>query len=728
MADSIGELFVDVVARTGDFEQTLTSGVDDAMGDVRSSVQDAFSEVREVASDSLDDVGGAAQSAGSDVSEAMDEASSDAQESLDSIDGTGFTDRLMDNIGKVSLGFAGIGAASEGFARKQNETNRVLGRVSIATGIADDALSDLIEGLVDNTFSAADAAEAMERLVRSGIETEDEFEKILPVMDTFSDATGLDMVKSIDTFDKVLSALGIPMTEAEDHMDALGFIAARTEVDLNQLGALMRRESGTLREYGLSTDDIAAAMMALDAEGVKGPRAVMEFQRALAEGEGDIAAFEEALGLSAGQLDHQRERLADGAGMIDAFADSNNELRTPMEKLAVTIENQMFRFRGLSDIAGIAAAPIAAIGPAMMGVNATTQVLGKAMPMLGKALAGAGKAFLGLGKIILANPIFLIGALLIGVAALIWKFRDEIIDALVGAWEWIQEKVGALVDWFRTAIPEAIGAVVDWVKDNWPLILAIITGPIGLAVKFIVDNWDKIKETVANAVAAVRNTIRRVFDAIRDFIRTSINRVRDFVVDGFNTLRDRATNAVQSLRDSVRNALNSVVDFVRDLPGRVLRGLGNLGRLLFDKGRDMITGLLDGAKSLLKNIGKFFLDAVPSFIRKPFERALGISSPSKVFADLGRDTLEGYRRGLQDEFRDVERMLGAMGTDIPIAVRAEALSAPSLQNAGLSESVGRPGGSGTVVNVTVNNPTPEAASTSINREMRKLTFAGVFDE
>ena len=702
MADSIGELFVDVVARTGDFEQTLTSGVDDAMGDVRSSVQDAFSEVRDVASDALDDVGSAAQSAGSDVSEAMDEASSDAQESLDSIDGTGFTDRLMDNIGKVSLAFAGIGAASEGFARKQNETNRVLGRVSIATGIADEALGDLIESLVDNTFSAADAAEAMERLVRAGINTEEEFAQILPVMDTFSDATGMDMVKSIDTFDKVLSALGIPLTEAEEHMDALGFISTQTGVDLNQLGALMRRESSTLREYGLSTDDIAAAMAALDAEGVKGPRAVMQFQQALEAGEGDIRAFEEALGLSVGQLERQRERLAESEGMINAYADSNNELRTPMEKLAVTIENQMFRFRGLSNVAGIAAAPIAAMGPVMMGVNATSQVLGKTMPMLSKALAGAGKAFVGLGKIILANPIFLIGAVLIGLAVLIWKFRDEIIDALVGAWEFLKDATQAFWDWLKELVSTLVESVTGF--------------------------FTNLADTVRNVFTAFWNWYRNLWETLFNFVRNIVQRIRDFVVNGFNTLRDRATNAVQSLRDSVRNALNGVVDFVRDLPGRVLRGLGNLGSLLFDKGREMIEGLLNGAKSLLSNIGQFFLNVIPGWIRGPFERALGISSPSKVFADLGRDTLEGYRVGLQDEFRDVEKMLGAMGTDIPIAVRAEALSAPSLQNAGLSESVGQPAGSGTVVNVTVNNPTPEAASTSINREMRKLTFAGVFDE
>ncbi|NMO52033.1 hypothetical protein HH310_12600 [Actinoplanes sp. TBRC 11911] len=80
-----------------------------------------------------------------------------------------------------------------------------------------------------------------------------------------------------------------------------------------------------------------------------------------------------------------------------------------------------------------------------------------------------------------ANPIGLvilaIAALVAGVI-LLWKHSDGFRAFWIGAWHMIQS---------------AASAVWGWVKKNWPLLLAILTGPIGVAVLAITKNWDKIK-------------------------------------------------------------------------------------------------------------------------------------------------------------------------------------------------------------------------------------------
>jgi hypothetical protein len=42
------------------------------------------------------------------------------------------------------------------------------------------------------------------------------------------------------------------------------------------------------------------------------------------------------------------------------------------------------------------------------------------------------------------------------------------------------------------------------------------------------------------------------------------------------------------------------------------------------------------------------IDKLPSWIVWPFKKALGIASPSKVFAEIGEDTIAGYVQGVQD--------------------------------------------------------------------------------
>jgi hypothetical protein len=56
----------------------------------------------------------------------------------------------------------------------------------------------------------------------------------------------------------------------------------------------------------------------------------------------------------------------------------------------------------------------------------------------------------------------------------------------------------------------AVTTVWNWVKANWPLLLAIITGPIGLAVLWVIQHFDQIKAKVSEVVGAVVDWFRSV--------------------------------------------------------------------------------------------------------------------------------------------------------------------------------------------------------------------------
>jgi phage-related protein len=75
-----------------------------------------------------------------------------------------------------------------------------------------------------------------------------------------------------------------------------------------------------------------------------------------------------------------------------------------------------------------------------------------------------------------------------------------------------------------------IKSVWNWIKGNWPLLLAIITGPIGLAVRWVVKHWDqiitkvktipgRIKSAFSSAgswlVNAGRNVVRGLWNGIK---------------------------------------------------------------------------------------------------------------------------------------------------------------------------------------------------------------------
>lgn len=71
--------------------------------------------------------------------------------------------------------------------------------------------------------------------------------------------------------------------------------------------------------------------------------------------------------------------------------------------------------------------------------------------------------------------------------------------------------------WFH----DLVNATWRWIKANWPLLLAILVGPFGLAALVIARHFGTIKET---AVEIVR-TIKRVFLSLVDFFRRLPSRI-----------------------------------------------------------------------------------------------------------------------------------------------------------------------------------------------------------
>lgn len=134
------------------------------------------------------------------------------------------------------------------------------------------------------------------------------------------------------------------------------------------------------------------------------------------------------------------------------------------------------------------------------------------------SLAGAiGKelviAFRGLGAVMAANPlgVFLtvVGLVLVAIGILYTK----------------SETFRNLVDGIGTAIKNAFSGAIDFLKNNWPMILAILTGPIGLAVLAISKNWDTIISTIKGLPARIKDAASGLWDSIGDAFKVMLNKI-----------------------------------------------------------------------------------------------------------------------------------------------------------------------------------------------------------
>ena len=253
-------------------------------------------------------------------------------------------------------------------------------------------------------------------------------------------------------------------------------------------------------------------------------------------------------------------------------------------------------------------AAVIAIGGPLLTFIASMKTALITLGIVTKAQTGSQLA---LNAAMLANPIGIVIiaiAAIIAIGVLLWK-----------NWDTVTEYAGKLWD--------AIKNVFGWVKDNWPLLLAILTGPIGLAVLAITKNFDAIKEKATEI---------------------------------FNNVKTTISNVWTNIKDKVDEIVGKIADVIGDLPSK-----------MFNIGKNIVTGLWNGMNNMVgwlrDKVTGFFKNLVPSWA----EKALGIASPSKVFASIGSNIISG----LQSTFNTK-----TLGTTVKTATKLPTLTSSILSS------------------------------------------------
>lgn len=71
---------------------------------------------------------------------------------------------------------------------------------------------------------------------------------------------------------------------------------------------------------------------------------------------------------------------------------------------------------------------------------------------------------------------------------------------LVKHWNTVKAVVVAVLDTIR----RAFSVVVNFIRDHWQTLVAILAGPLGVAVLAIVKHWNRIKDAVGTVVGAIK--------------------------------------------------------------------------------------------------------------------------------------------------------------------------------------------------------------------------------
>lgn len=274
-----------------------------------------------------------------------------------------------------------------------------------------------------------------------------------------------------------------------------------------------------------------------------------------------------------------KDVAADAKTMANKVDDQAGRVRHSFDKMGDGADASEGKFMGMADLLDGLGGAFGLPTDAATGMMRSFGDLSGGFATLQPLIGGIGTALkTGLApafSLIAAHPLIFA---LIGLAAifvLLWKnsetFRDIVKDVF--------EKVG-----------NVIGGVWNWVKDNWPLLLAILTGPIGIAVQQIITHWDTIK----NAFTAVKDWIGERIGDIVGFITGIPGRIASVV----STMWDGIKTAFTAVKDWIWNRLADIVGFYVGMPARIATAA---------------LGMFDGVKDAFKNAINWIVDKWNNF-------------------------------------------------------------------------------------------------------------------
>lgn len=284
-----------------------------------------------------------------------------------------------------------------------------------------------------------------------------------------------------------------------------------------------------------------------------------------------------------------------------------------------------------------------------------------------------------------ANPI---GLVIVAVAALIagiillWKHSETFRTIVLAVWSAIKVAIKAVADWFMntawpiikavidfiinyykflwqvtktvwTAIFNAVKTAINWIKDAvvtiWNAIVASIKFYINL-IKTVITTGINVVRTVWNAAFnAVRSVTLSIWNGIVSFIRSAIDKVKTFIL-GVKIIVSYVKNAFTNARNAAVGMLNSLISTVRGIPGRITSALGNLGSLLYNKGRQIIQGFINGIGSMLgavRNKASSIVHAVTDFLPGSPAKTGPLSGKGYVLL-RGRRFMNDFAQGIDD--------------------------------------------------------------------------------
>lgn len=518
--------------------------------------------------------------------------------------------------------------------------------------------------------SATDIAAVAEAAGQLGIET-DNILKFTETMIGLGEATNLTAEEGATQFARFANIVGMSQQDFDrlgSSVVALGNSLATTEAEIVAMGMRLAGQGAQIGMTEAQIMALAAAMSSVGIEAEAGGTAMSttlkKMQTAVSLAGEDLDKFASVARMSASEF--AKAFQEDPSAALQAFVDGLAASSKAGENLTLILNDlgisgiresdTLLRLAGANDVLRNALETSTTAWEENIALQnevaqryATTE---SQLAMFKNSILDLG---ITLGEIIIPALISLVDAIrsVVDWLANLSPQAQKFVVVIAG----VAAAIGPLLI-VLGSMANGISAIIAVVTKLSPLLpvlkagIAALTGPVGLAAAAIVGliavgvalykNWDEIKAYA-----------EKIWNAIKNFFSTTLNNIKDTVSTKFREMLTTIQDRMEEIRQRIRSTWDNITGF--------LKGIN-----LFNIGRDIMKGLLDGISNMARAIYDKAREIANS-VKDTIKSALRISSPSKVMLEMGLDTGKGFELGLERAISSIK----AAATDLARAAVPE---------------------------------------------------------
>ena len=321
-----------------------------------------------------------------------------------------------------------------------------------------------------------------------------------------------------------------------------------------------------------------------------------------------------------------------------------------------------------------------------------------AVPQIVSALASAISANL---PAIMAAGQQLLGMLGSGIQSGVPQIVAQLPVVIDGFLGFITEQLPAVLDKGVEMLMELVNGIISGIPqmlEQLPLIIESFVTFITNNLPVILDAGVKLLFNLANGiVAGIPDMVSQLPKIIKSITTTLSDNFPKIIRAGFDLLI--------KLANGILSAIPDLISVLPQVVAAILSGFSSAFSGVFEIGKNIVMGLWDGIKSM----GSWIAEKIGDFLGGIVDGAkdlLGIHSPSRVFADIGKNMALGLGDGWEDSFGRVRDGI-TRGLDFGAASVDFASSGLGVSSAGIINSMAAGADAGLSDGLTVNLTLPD---------------------